>query len=102
MELINQMRQPRWTVPREILTAIEARPASTAAQMDHSELLLHHYTAAGVDRNVQENNLQAVDLVTQPTKQAQGFIGPTMQQLNPNEQGSIRLRQSRRPLPGRT
>ncbi|MBV6852668.1 AHH domain-containing protein [Xanthomonas campestris pv. mirabilis] len=86
LELTNQMRQPSLERAQETLTTIGARPAPTPAQMEHNELL-HRYRAAGVDLNAQENNLQAVELATQRTKQAEGLIGPTMQQLKPNEQG---------------
>ncbi|KER82154.1 XVIPCD domain-containing protein [Xanthomonas arboricola] len=86
LELTNQMRQPSLERAQETLAAIEARPAPTPAQMEHNELL-HRYRAAGVDLNAQENNLQAVELATQRTKQAEGLTGPTMQQLKPNEQG---------------
>ncbi len=86
LELTNQMRQPSLERAQETLAAIEARPAPTAAQMEHNELL-HRYRAAGVDLNAQENNLQAVELATQRTKEAEGLTGPTMQQLKPNEQG---------------
>ncbi|MCC5074264.1 XVIPCD domain-containing protein [Xanthomonas campestris] len=86
LELTNQMRQPSLERAQETLAAIEARPAPTPAQMEHNELL-HRYRAAGVDLNAQENNLQAVELATQRTKQAEGLTGPTMQRLKPNEQG---------------
>ncbi|WP_045760602.1 XVIPCD domain-containing protein [Xanthomonas albilineans] len=86
LELTNQMRQPSLERAQETLAAIEARPAPTAAQMEHNELL-HRYRAAGVDLDAQENNLQAVELATQRTKEAEGLTGPTMQQLKPNEQG---------------
>lgn len=86
LELTNQMRQPSLERAQETVAAIEARPAPTPAQMEHNELL-HRYRAAGVDLNAQENNLQAVELATQRTKQAEGLTGPTMQQLKPNEQG---------------
>ncbi|MEA9911557.1 hypothetical protein VDG39_02160 [Xanthomonas campestris pv. raphani] len=86
LELTNQMRQPSLEHAQETLTAIQSRPAPTPAQMEHNELL-HRYRAAGVDLNAQENNLQAVELATQRTKQNEGLIGPTMQQLKPNEQG---------------
>ncbi|WP_274393888.1 XVIPCD domain-containing protein [Xanthomonas cucurbitae] len=86
LELTNQMRQPSLERAQETLAAIEARPAPTPAQMEHNEFL-HRYRAAGVDLNAQENNLQAVELATQRTKQAEGLTGPTMQQLKPNEQG---------------
>ncbi|MFB9037949.1 XVIPCD domain-containing protein [Xanthomonas arboricola] len=86
LELTNQMRQPSLERAQETLTAIQSRPAPTPAQMEHSELL-HRYRAAGVDLTAQENNLQAVELATQRTKQTEGLTGPTMQQLNPNEQG---------------
>ncbi|MBN6111403.1 XVIPCD domain-containing protein [Xanthomonas bonasiae] len=86
LELTNQMRQPSLERAQETLAAIEARPAPTPAQMEHNELL-HRYRAAGVDLNAQENNLQAVALATQRTKEAEGLTGPTMQQLKPNEQG---------------
>ncbi|MCE4313357.1 XVIPCD domain-containing protein [Xanthomonas hortorum] len=86
LELTNQMRQPSLERAQETLAAIEARPAPTPAQMEHNELL-HRYRAAGIDLNAQENNLQAVELATQRTKEAEGLTGPTMQQLKPNEQG---------------
>ncbi|MCC8494001.1 hypothetical protein LN451_08710 [Xanthomonas hortorum pv. gardneri] len=86
LELTNQMRQPSLERAQETLAAIQSRPAPTPAQMEHNELL-HRYRAAGVDLNAQENNLQAVELATQRTKQAEGLTGPTMQQLKPNEQG---------------
>lgn len=86
LELTNQMRQPSLERAQENLAAIQARPAPTPAQMEHNELL-HRYRAAGVDLNAQENNLQAVELATQRTKEAEGLTGPTMQQLKPNEQG---------------
>ncbi|MDV0439817.1 XVIPCD domain-containing protein [Xanthomonas sacchari] len=86
LELTNQMRQPSLERAQETLAAIEARPAPTAAQMEHNELL-HRYRAAGVDLNAQENNLQAVELATERTKEAEGLTGPTMQQLKRNEQG---------------
>ncbi|WP_017154954.1 XVIPCD domain-containing protein [Xanthomonas phaseoli] len=86
LELTNQMRQPSLERAQENLASIEARPAPTPAQMEHNELL-HRYRAAGVDLNAQENNLQAVELATQRTKQTEGLAGPTMQQLRPNEQG---------------
>ncbi|MCW1978684.1 hypothetical protein [Xanthomonas campestris] len=86
LELTNQMRQPSLERAQENLAAIQARPAPTPAQMEHNELL-HRYRAAGVDLNAQENNLQAVELATQRTKQTEGLAGPTMQQLKPNEQG---------------
>ncbi|QNH20350.1 hypothetical protein HEP73_01250 [Xanthomonas sp. GW] len=86
LELTNQMRQPSLERAQETLAAIEARPAPTAAQMEHNELL-HRYRAAGVDLNAQENNLEAVKLATQRTKEAEGLTGPMMQQLKPNEQG---------------
>ncbi|AGI06866.1 AHH domain-containing protein [Xanthomonas campestris pv. trichodesmae] len=86
LELTNQMRQPSLERAQETLTAIQSRPAPTPAQMEHNELL-HRYRAAGVDLNAQENNLQAVELATQRTKQSEGLTGPTMQQLKPNEQG---------------
>ena len=86
LELTNQMRQPSLERAQETLAAIEARPAPTASQMEHNELL-HRYRAAGIDLNAQENNLQAVELATQRTKEAEGLTGPTMQQLKPNEQG---------------
>ncbi|OAX53516.1 XVIPCD domain-containing protein [Xanthomonas graminis] len=86
LELTKQMRQPSLQRAQETLAAIEARPAPTAAQMEHNELL-HRYRAAGIDLNAQENNLQAVELATQRTQQAAGLTGPTMQQLQPNEQG---------------
>ncbi|KQR18035.1 XVIPCD domain-containing protein [Xanthomonas sp. Leaf148] len=86
LELTNQMRQPSLERAQETLAAIQSRPAPTPAQMEHNELL-HRYRAAGVDLNAQENNLQAVELATQRTKQTEGLAGPTMQQLKPNEQG---------------
>lgn len=86
LELTNQMRQPSLERAQETLAAIQSRPAPTLAQMEHNELL-HRYRAAGVDLNAQENNLQAVELATQRTKQTEGLTGPTMQQLKPNEQG---------------
>lgn len=86
LELTNQMRQPSLERAQESLAAIQSRPAPTAAQMEHNELL-HRYRAAGVDLNAQENNLQAVELATQRTKHSEGLAGPTMQQLKPNEQG---------------
>jgi len=86
LELTNQMRQPSLERAQETLAAIEARPAPTAAQMEHNELL-HRYRAAGVDLNAQEHNLQAVELATQRTKDAEGLTGPTIQKLKPNEQG---------------
>ncbi|WP_369914251.1 XVIPCD domain-containing protein [Xanthomonas sp. NCPPB 3005] len=86
LELTNQMRQPSLERAQETLAAIEARPAPTPAQMERNELL-HRYRAAGIDLNAQENNLQAVELATQRTKEAEGLTGPTMQQLKPNEQG---------------
>lgn len=86
LELTNQMRQPSLERAQETLAAIQSRPAPTPAQMEHNELL-HRYRAAGVDLNAQENNLQAVELASQRTKQTEGLAGPTMQQLKPNEQG---------------
>ncbi|MGY4892239.1 UNVERIFIED_CONTAM: hypothetical protein EX528_18340 [Xanthomonas axonopodis] len=86
LELTNQMRQPSLERAQENLAAIQSRPAPTPAQMEHNELL-HRYRAAGVDLNAKENNLQAVELATQRTKQTEGLTGPTMQQLKPNEQG---------------
>ncbi|WOS39913.1 XVIPCD domain-containing protein [Xanthomonas rydalmerensis] len=86
LELTNQMRQPSLERAQETLAAIEARPAPTAAQMEHNELL-HRYRAAGVDLNAQKHNLQAVELATQRTKDAEGLTGPTIQKLKPNEQG---------------
>ncbi|MBB4125824.1 hypothetical protein GGR77_001095 [Xanthomonas translucens] len=86
LELTNQMRQPSLERAQETLAAIEARPAPTAAQREHNELL-HRYRAAGIDLNAQENNLQAVELATQRTRDAAGLTGPAMQQLKPNEQG---------------
>ncbi|WP_369939892.1 XVIPCD domain-containing protein [Xanthomonas medicagonis] len=86
LELTNQMRQPSLERAQETLAAIEARPVPTAAQMEHNELL-HRYRAAGVDLNAQEHNLQAVELATQRTKDAEGLAGPTIQKLKPNEQG---------------
>ncbi|WJM78536.1 AHH domain-containing protein [Xanthomonas hortorum pv. vitians] len=86
LELTNQMRQPSLERAQETLAAIQSRPAPTPAQMEHNELL-HRYRAAGVDLTAQENNLQAVELATQRTKQTEGLAGPTMQQLKPNEQG---------------
>jgi hypothetical protein len=86
LELTNQMRQPSLERAQETLAAIEARPAPTAAQMEHNELL-HRYRAAGVDLNAQEHNLQAVELATQRTKEAEGLTGSTIQKLKPNEQG---------------
>ncbi|WP_115512354.1 MULTISPECIES: XVIPCD domain-containing protein [Xanthomonas] len=86
LELTNQMRQPSLERAQETLAAIQSRPAPTPAQMEHNELL-HRYRAAGVDLNAQENNLQAVELATQHTRQTEGLSGPTMQQLKPNEQG---------------
>ncbi|MEE7546073.1 hypothetical protein HF319_02590, partial [Xanthomonas sp. Kuri4-1] len=86
LELTNQIRQPSLERAQETLAAIEARPAPTAAQMEHNELL-HRYRAAGVDLNAQEHNLQAVELATQRIKGAEGLTGPTMQQLKPSEQG---------------
>ncbi|MEB1626129.1 XVIPCD domain-containing protein [Xanthomonas campestris pv. campestris] len=86
LELTKQMRQPSLERAQENLAAIQSRPAPTPAQMEHNELL-HRYRAAGVDLNAQENNLQAVELATQRTKQTEGLAGPTMQQLKPNEQG---------------
>jgi len=86
LELTNQMRQPSLERAQETLAAIEARPAPTAAQMEHNELL-HRYRAAGIDLNAQENNLEAVKLATQRTKEAEALTGRMMQQLKPNEQG---------------
>lgn len=86
LELTNQMRQPSLERAQQTLAAIEARPAPTAAQMEHNDLL-HRYRAAGVDLNAQQNNLQAVELATQRTKDAAGLTGPTMQQLKPDEHG---------------
>ncbi|MBN6100574.1 hypothetical protein JR064_00135 [Xanthomonas sp. CFBP 8703] len=86
LELTNQMRQPSLERAQETLAAIEARPAPSPAQMEHNELL-HRYRAAGIDLNAQEHNLQAVELATHRTKEAEGLTGPTMQQLKPNEQG---------------
>ena len=87
LELTNQMRQPSLERAEEKLAAIEARPAPTAAQMEHNEVL-HRYRAAGVDLNAQENNLQAVELATQRTKETAGLSGPTMQQLQRDEHGN--------------
>ncbi|MGN5671814.1 XVIPCD domain-containing protein, partial [Xanthomonas citri pv. mangiferaeindicae] len=87
LELTNQMRQPSLERAQERLAAVEARPAPTAAQQEQNELL-HRYRAAGVDLNAQENNLQAVELATQRTKEAAGLTGPTMQQLQRDEQGN--------------
>ncbi|WJM85525.1 hypothetical protein QUF31_21485 [Dickeya chrysanthemi] len=81
-----QRGQPSLERAQETLAAIQSRPAPTPAQMEHNELL-HRYRAAGVDLTAQENNLQAVELATQRTKQTEGLAGPTMQQLKPNEQG---------------
>jgi hypothetical protein len=86
LELTHQMRQPSLERAQEALAAIEARPAPTAAQLEHNELL-HRYRAAGVDLNAQGHNLQAVELATQRTKAAEGLTGLTMQQLRPDAQG---------------
>jgi hypothetical protein len=86
LELTNQMRQPSLERTQETLAAIEARPAPTPAQMEHNELL-HRYRVAGIDLNAQENNLEAVKLATQRTKEAEGLTGRMMQQLKPNDQG---------------
>ncbi|MCD0277674.1 hypothetical protein JWH04_01570 [Xanthomonas melonis] len=86
LELTNQMRQPSLERAQETLAAIQSRPAPTAAQMEHNELL-HRYRAAGVDLNAQEHNLQAVELAIRRTRQTEGLAGPTMQQLQPNAQG---------------
>lgn len=86
LELTNQMRQPSLERAQESLATIQSRPAPTPAQMEHNELL-HRYWAAGIDLNAQENNLQAVELATLRTMQAEGLTDPTMQQLKPNEHG---------------
>ncbi|KAB7774625.1 XVIPCD domain-containing protein [Xanthomonas sp. LMG 12459] len=86
LELTNQMRQPSLERAQETLAAIEARPAPTAAQMEHNELL-HRYRAVGIDLNAQENNLEAVKLATQRTQEAEGLTGRMVQRLKPNEQG---------------
>ena len=87
LELTSQMRQPSLERAQETLAAIEARPAPTAAQQEHNELL-HRYRAAGVDLNAQAGNLEAVELATQRTKDAAGITGPTMQQLQRDEHGN--------------
>ncbi|WP_081320535.1 AHH domain-containing protein [Xanthomonas graminis] len=86
LELTNQMRQPSLERAQETLAAIEARPAPTAAEMEHNELL-HRYRAAGVDLNVNPQTQQAVELAAQRTRDANGITGPTMQQLQRNEAG---------------
>ncbi|UKE55287.1 hypothetical protein KFS84_05670 [Xanthomonas translucens pv. graminis] len=86
LELTNQMRQPSLERAQEALAAIEARPAPSAAQMEHNELL-HRYRAVGIDLNAQENNLEAVKLATQRTQEAEGLTGRMVQRLKPNEQG---------------
>jgi hypothetical protein len=86
LELTNQMRQPSLERAQETLAAIEARPAPTAAQMEHNELL-HRYRAVGIDLNAQENNLEAVKLATQRTQETEGLTGRMVQRLKPNEQG---------------
>jgi hypothetical protein len=86
LELTNQMRQPSLERAQENLTAIQSRPAPTAVQVEQNEVL-HRYRSAGVDLNAQPDNLQAVELATQRTREAHGISGPTMQQLRPNEQG---------------
>ncbi|QNH12684.1 XVIPCD domain-containing protein [Xanthomonas sp. SI] len=86
LELTNQIRQPSLERAQENLAAIEARPAPTAAQMEHNELL-HRYRAVGIDLNAQENNLEAVKLATQRTQEAEGLTGRMVQRLKPNEQG---------------
>ncbi|WP_026144104.1 XVIPCD domain-containing protein [Xanthomonas sp. SHU 199] len=86
LELTNLMRQPSLERAQETLAAIEARPAPTAAQMEHNELL-HRYRAVGIDLNAQENNLEAVKLATQRTREAEGLTGRMVQRLKPNEQG---------------
>lgn len=87
LELTNQMRQPSLERAEEKLATIEARPAPTASQMEHNELL-HRYRAAGVNLNAQQGNLQAVELATQRTKNSAGLTGPTMQQLHRDEHGN--------------
>ncbi|KOB07244.1 hypothetical protein AE922_13690, partial [Xanthomonas arboricola] len=86
LELTNQMRQPSLERSQEALAAIQALPAPTAAQMEHSELL-HRYRAAGVDLNVNPDTQQAVELASQRTMEVNGISGPTMQQLQRNESG---------------
>ncbi|WP_276595125.1 AHH domain-containing protein, partial [Xanthomonas hortorum] len=86
LELTNQMRQSSLERAQETLAAIEARPAPTAAEMEHNELL-HRYRAAGVDLNVNPQTQQAVELAAQRTRDANGITGPTMQQLQRNEAG---------------
>ncbi|KTF36588.1 hypothetical protein LMG919_10800, partial [Xanthomonas vesicatoria] len=86
LELTNQMRQPSLERSQEALAAIQALPAPTAAQMEHSELL-HRYRAAGVDLNVNPDTQQAIELASQRTMEVNGISGPTMQQLQRNELG---------------
>jgi len=90
LELTNQMRQPSLEHAQENLAAIEARPAPTAAQMEHNELL-HRYRAVGIDLNAQANNLEAVKLATQRTQEAEGLTGREVLWLKPNEQGQLNL-----------
>lgn len=86
LELTHQLRQPVLERDQQTLAALQARPAPTAAQQEHSELL-HRYRAAGIDLNAQEGNLQAVQLATQRTRDAAGLTGPTMQQLQRDQHG---------------
>ncbi|NIJ69021.1 XVIPCD domain-containing protein [Xanthomonas sp. 60] len=86
LELTNQMRQPSLERAQEKLTVIQSRPAPTAVQLEKNEVL-HRYRSAGVDLNAQPDNLPAVELATQRTREANGISGSTMQQLKPNEQG---------------
>lgn len=86
LELTHQMRQPSLERSQDALAAIQGRPAPTAAQAEQNEAL-HRYRSAGVDLNAQPDNLQAVELATQRTREAHGITGSTMQQLKPNEQG---------------
>ncbi|MDV3467772.1 hypothetical protein RZA67_03370 [Stenotrophomonas sp. C3(2023)] len=86
LELTHKMRQPSLQRAQATLATISSRPAPTAEQMEHNELV-HRYRIVGIDINAQAHNLEAVKLATQRTRDAEGLSGPTMQRLKPNEQG---------------
>ncbi|MBB6337942.1 hypothetical protein FHR59_002152 [Xanthomonas arboricola] len=84
LELTNQIRHHRWTLPWKPVASGSRRVHCGADGAWLASASLH---VARVDRTVEENNLLAVELFTRRTKQATGLIGLTMQQLRPHEQG---------------
>lgn len=84
LELTRQVRQPTMEQAAATLAQTEALPAPTQAEEERSELL-HRYQNYNV--RLADDWVPAIELANERTRQAHGVTGPTLQELQPDENG---------------